>query len=276
MLDCAVQPRCFRCQIIVVYPSTAEGFEPPTHWTVLSQVAGANWTNTENDLLVAEYFSMLGAQTEGKIFKKSVQVRELLRSLDRSKGAIEYKLSNVSAILSYIGMGWVSGYMPRKNIQKSLVDAVERQLPQHLSRMDTRAARSLGPQQPGDRELTFGAPPTLSNRVETTGFERTRALARKFDFAGRDARNRKLGEAGEALVLRHEVDALQKAGRTDLSGKVKWVSKDMGDGAGYDILSFDPHGEMRLLEVKTTMGGERTPFFITDNELNVSKERPQA
>ena len=50
----------------------------------------------------------------------------------------------------------------------------------------------------------------------------------------------------------------------------------MGDGAGYDILSFDTRGEMRLLEVKTTMGGERTLFFITDNELNVSKERPQA
>ena len=38
-----------------------------------------------------------------------------------------------------------------------------------------------------------------------------------------------------------------------------------GDGAGYDILSFETDGTERFLEVKTTVGYERTPFFISPN-----------
>lgn len=47
-----------------------------------------------------------------------------------------------------------------------------------------------------------------------------------------------------------------------------------GDGAGFDILSFDPHGKERLIEVKTTNGAGQTPFFMTRNEMSVSNERP--
>lgn len=46
-----------------------------------------------------------------------------------------------------------------------------------------------------------------------------------------------------------------------------------GDGAGYDILSFDPDGNDRLIEVKTTNGWERTPFHITRHELAVAEDR---
>jgi hypothetical protein len=51
------------------------------------------------------------------------------------------------------------------------------------------------------------------------------------------------------------------------------VSHLDGDGAGYDILSFDTAGRDRLIEVKTTNGWERTPFHITRNELAVAEER---
>jgi hypothetical protein len=49
-----------------------------------------------------------------------------------------------------------------------------------------------------------------------------------------------------------------------------------GDGAGYDILSFDAAGRELLIEVKTTNGGARTPFFLTRNELAVAGERPES
>lgn len=98
-------------------------------------------------------------------------------------------------------------------------------------------------------------------------------VARKFDVAGRDARNRALGRAGEERVLSHERAVLRAAGRDDLATAVRWVSAADGDGAGYDIASFTPQGRIRLIEVKTTNGWERTPFHISRNELAVAEER---
>ena len=48
-----------------------------------------------------------------------------------------------------------------------------------------------------------------------------------------------------------------------------------GDGAGYDVLSFDARGKERFLEVKTTVGSQTAPFYLTRNELSFSKERPE-
>ena len=95
------------------------------------------------------------------------------------------------------------------------------------------------------------------------------AIARTYDVAARDARNRALGRAGEERILAHERATLLSAGRTDLAHLIRWVS-DVDDGAGYDIRSFEPDGRDRLIEVKTTNGWERTPFHITRNELAVA------
>lgn len=100
-------------------------------------------------------------------------------------------------------------------------------------------------------------------------------IACTFDAAGRDARNRALGRAGEERVLAHERAVLRAAGRGDLARKVRWVAQEEGDGAGYDIASFAPDGAPRLIEVKTTNGWERTPFHITRNELAVARDRPR-
>ena len=51
------------------------------------------------------------------------------------------------------------------------------------------------------------------------------------------------------------------------------MSEEDGDGLGYDILSFEPNGAERLIEVKTTNGWERTPFHISRNEIAVANER---
>ena len=82
-----------------------------------------------------------------------------------------------------------------------------------------------------------------------------------------------LGQAGEELVLAHERQQLQIAGREDLARRVRWTAQEDGDGFGYDIASFMPDGRERLIEVKTTNGWERTPFHITRNELAVADAR---
>ena len=84
-----------------------------------------------------------------------------------------------------------------------------------------------------------------------------------------------LGHASEERVLAHELETLERARRKDLAHKVRWVSKDEGDGAGYDIASFAPDGRPRLIEVKTTnFSVERTPFHISRNELDFAGKHP--
>ncbi len=90
--------------------------------------------------------------------------------------------------------------------------------------------------------------------------------------AAQDASNKKLGLAGEKAVLELEKSRLTEAGREDLALRVRHVSVEDGDGAGYDILSFDEEGHERHIEVKTTKGGLSTKFYISPNELDYSRE----
>ena len=88
-----------------------------------------------------------------------------------------------------------------------------------------------------------------------------------------EARNRNLGLAGERLVLEFEHERLWRAGKRELANRIEHVSDTRGDGFGFDILSFEADGRDRLIEVKTTRFGEFTPFFVSKNEVNVSKSR---
>jgi Protein NO VEIN, C-terminal len=105
--------------------------------------------------------------------------------------------------------------------------------------------------------------------------EPQRRLVRKFDAVERDLCNRSLGKAGEEFVVDVERRQLTGAERPDLARKVRWVAAEDGDGVGYDVLSFDATGSERLLEVKTTNGSARTPFFLARNERDLAGERPQ-
>lgn len=90
--------------------------------------------------------------------------------------------------------------------------------------------------------------------------------------------NKKIkGDRGEEIVVRIEKEKLSACGRTDLADTVKWRSHTV-DGLGYDIESWetdkDGTNEKQIfIEVKSTSGGELEPFFISVNEVSVSKEK---
>lgn len=94
---------------------------------------------------------------------------------------------------------------------------------------------------------------------------------RKVDFLKKAKNQKKLGFAGEAMVLKYERDRLIAAGKKKLAERVRHVSKEDGDGAGYDILSFEINGDQKYIEVKTTTGNESAPFMITAKELKFSE-----
>ncbi len=232
------------------------------------------WTDEENDLIVADYFAMLAEDMAGRPYNKAQHRRNLMPLLrSRTEGSIEFKHQNISAVLKGLGEDWIPGYMPAFNFQMTLVDAVARWLawnPAWLGRMP--AARPAA----GLREaasIWIGPSPTLSNQPPPQELEQMLQVAQKFDVAGRDERNRTLVRAGEERVVAHERSVLKVAGRDDLARKVRWVSEEDGDGAGYDIASFTADGRVRLIEVKTTNGWERTPFYISRNELAVAADR---
>jgi hypothetical protein len=236
-------------------------------------MAVGDWYDEENDAIVADYFAMLCSELDGRSVNKADRNRALQQSIGRGRGSIEYKHQNISAVLKGLGETWISGYKPAFNYQLALERAVVRWLAAHpdwLQRID-RSGGDVGLSE--GRALWVGPPPTFSNAPPPAELEQTLDVARRYDVAERDARNRILGRAGEKLVLEYERQSLESAGRSDLAKQVRWISEEEGDGAGFDIASFDPSGSPRLIEVKTTNGWERTPFHISANELAVADRR---
>ena len=232
------------------------------------------WTDAENDLIVADYFVMLADDLVSRPYNKAEHRRQLLPRLnDRSDGSVEFKHQNISAVLKGLGEVWITGYKPAFNFQTSLINAVLRWLALNPDwTQHTLSSRPLEGMAEA-AQIWIGPPPTLTNQPPPDELEQMLHIANKLDVAARDERNRALGKAGEERVLKHERDKLTAAGRQDLAREIRWVSEEDGDGAGYDISSFDADGRQRLIEVKTTNGWERTPFHISRNELSVADQR---
>lgn len=236
---------------------------------------GTAWSDAENDIIVADYFAMLWEELAGRTPVKAHHNRALVQSIGRSRGSIERKHMNISAVLDRLGLQRIKGYAPNANFQNSLIGAIERQLSSDpLIQVSLNGAIAIA-NVSAPTTLWIGPVPTIAaeDRNTTEALER---LVRKFDPADRDARNRQLGKNGEELVLYYERETLIGLGRADLARKIEWTSQEKGDGAGYDIASFAADGSPRLIEVKTTNGSAKTPFYLSENEKLFSEERPEA
>ncbi len=232
---------------------------------------GTHWQSDELDAIVADYFAMLAANLSGERYVKSSHSKGLMARIGRTHHSIEFKYQNISAVLDELGLPWIPGYRPKRNYQSAIFDAIDRYLTKHS---DVLESFPISPAPPALPTEIFVAPPPLVSVPERIP-EGLKRLVRKFDPVARDHRNRSLGKAGEEFVYNLERRRLAAVGRSDLSQRVRWVAAEEGDGAGYDVLSFNTTGRERLLEVKTTNGSARTPFFLTRNECDVAKERPE-
>lgn len=233
---------------------------------------GTPWRDEELDAIVADYFSMLNAELSRRPYVKAKHSAALMERIGRTHRSVEFKHQNISAVLEELGLPWIPGYKPKRNYQGAIIDAVDRYLSAH---------GDIGYQQGGpsildveEQPSVFTEPPALSSEKERPW--QLERLVKKFDPVERDFRNRVLGRAGEEFVIDIERKKLAKSERPDLAKKVRWVSAEDGDGAGYDIASFDRAGNELLIEVKTTNGAAKTPFFLTRNEYETAKARAQS
>jgi hypothetical protein len=230
---------------------------------------GKDWQDDELDAIVADYFDMLAADLAGQPYVKLKHSEALMARIGRTHRSVEFKHQNISAVLDELGMPWTPGYKPKRNYQNAIFDAIDRYLTIHPAVL----VASPSPPQPLLSTGIFVEAPPLSSDNKPVP-ERLRRLVQKFDPVQRDHRNRSLGRAGEEFVIDVEKRQLTDAGVPDLAKKVRWVAAEDGDGAGYDVLSFNRRGDERLIEVKTTNGSARTPFFLTRNECALANERP--
>jgi len=245
--------------------------------SVEAGVEGRAWTQREVELVVSVYLHMLRMQLMGQMPNKAEHNRQLQAMLPaRSKASIEYKHCNISAVLVELGVPPLVGYKPLFNYQQLLIPVVSEAVGKD-PRLDEAALRQV--ETPAEAPLleSFerfvvappeGQPPSTYDRTEQVRDRPT--IVR--DYLQREARNRSLGSAGEDLVMRYEAQRLHDAGSRVLANRIEHVSKTKGDGAGFDILSFETDGRERFIEVKTTAYIAETPFYVSRNELSFSTE----
>jgi len=236
---------------------------------------GEDWTDAEVNATVEDYFDMLRSEARQDPYNKSehnTALRSILSS--RTKSSVELKHQNISAVLNDLGMPYISGYKPRGNSQLLLRKAVQEYVLRESGAVQGIVDALEDVKLPGQK--TYSAvlvdpPPIETFTASDTTQPRTR-LPRKIDFASRDEVNRKLGRAGEQWVLGYEQQRLVDSDQADLYAKIDWVSDRLGDGAGFDILSFDAVDRPRYIEVKTTNGAQRSSFIVSRNELEFSRD----
>lgn len=238
----------------------------------------SSWNRVEVEAIVADYFDMLTLQLTGQQYNKTEHRRRLQKLLNnRSDGSIERKHQNISAILIGLHCPWITGYKPLGNYQTLLLEVVEARLKQN-SVFDQAALAAV--QMPAavpklnDFSGLMVDPPKMAQSAEQKTPKYQLGAARsvvKRDYIERESRNSSLGLAGEKFIVQYEQWRLSTLGEERLAGKVEHVSVTQGDGLGFDVLSYDATGRERFIEVKTTSFGKETPFFITRNEVGLSK-----
>lgn len=238
-----------------------------------------DWTREEVEATVSDYFDMLMMEYRGESFNKAEHNRRLQKLLNsRSKGAIEKKHQNISAVIRDLGFHYVDGYKPLENYQKLLYSIV---------RERARGAQDLHRVAAAAVEQEIENPPIVKDVLAilvnppSRKEERPKLYDRDLQIRPRpgrnylemESRNRTLGLAGERLVLEFERKRLWQAGKKDLADRVEHLPDTAGDHLGFDIRSFETDGRDRLIEVKTTRFGASTPFFASRNEVEVSDVR---
>ena len=119
------------------------------------------------------------------------------------------------------------------------------------------------------KEIDIQTKPALDISVNTSIVNFNPSIT---NYIQNNKENKRIGDLGELFVVQFERDKLKKVNKPKLAKKVAHHAKDKGDGLGYDVYSFDENGNEMFIEVKATKGNKNTPFYITRNELERSKQ----
>src|SRR5688500_3967829 len=179
---------------------------------------GEDREEREVETVVADYLGMLREELAGDSYNKAERNRALQQLLSgRSRGSIECKHQNVSAVLIELNAPYITGYKPRANFQALLRDVIERQLvlvPElALLAAEFVERPAAEPRMPADLLAIEVPAPIREKRVPMVRLPAPVIRRPIFpDYVAIEARNTSLGRAGEELVLEFESQRLWKAG----------------------------------------------------------------
>ena len=234
-----------------------------------------DWSNSEVEATVLDYLEMFACEVRRKPFNKAAHNRALRHHLDgRSPSAVERKHQNVSAVLIELGGPCIDGYKPLGNVQGLLREVVQEHLPEFEALVARDVEEPQAPVPVGDLLNILVDPPKSTApeiRQPRPEYAVPGRTTEAVDYLRREARNRSLGDAGEALIMKYERLRLERASKDHLARNIEQVSRTIGDHAGYDIRSYHADGRDRFIEVKTTRYGRYTPFYISAGELRFSR-----
>lgn len=235
-----------------------------------------DWSREQVEAAVADYLVMLAMELRDEDYNKAERNRQLQAVIGRTRGSIERKHQNISAVMIEQGFPYVSGYKPLGHAQKLLRDVVTERLSVaedvHES-LDVLVEESQIDVPVIDDLLAIKVEPPVRKKQEymvNDGPPAPKTPFRK-NYLEAEVRNRAIGRAGEELAMRYEHERLWRAGKKILANKIEHVARSRGDGLGFDIMSFETTGRERRIEVKTTNFGALTPFFVSRNEVGVSE-----
>lgn len=231
------------------------------------------WSNSEVDLIIADYFSMLIEELSGITFNKAKH-RNALRILltSRSEGSVEFKHQNISAVLIKLGLPFIKGYLPRWNFQALLEEKIIAYLFEHKQNFESKFIEFADTNTLMDNPVNFNSilesPPARKFIVNDQQIIYDKRPF-KINYLEREQKNSLLGTKGESLALEYEKWRLIQLGKANLANKIEWVSL-ADDSAGFDILSRNENGTDRYIEVKTTKLSKDTPIFFSKSEYDFS------
>ncbi len=89
---------------------------------------GAEWSEIELEASVDAYLMMLKSETEGIPYVKSKINAELREGplSKRTKGSVEFRMQNISAVMRELGIAWIKGYKPAANVGEQVKANIKR------------------------------------------------------------------------------------------------------------------------------------------------------
>ena len=99
-------------------PETGEFLAEGVRTKPIASPKGEGWTDQELGACVAAYRELWLAQEANTKVNKSALRRQVVKNalLARGESAYEFRMQNISAVIDELGLGYVQGYLPLRNV----------------------------------------------------------------------------------------------------------------------------------------------------------------